>query len=280
METLRSDKEPLKLDNDLVEKVLVKFIKEELASAGLSKAVLGLSGGVDSAVSCALAARALGPENVLAVVIPFKTSSPESLTDAEKVIEKTGVRSEEVDITSMAEPYLNDNDELGKVRIGNVLARLRMIVLYDRSARERALVIGASNKSELMLGYGTLHGDLASAINPIGDLYKTQVWDLARHLGLPENVIMKKPTADLWEGQTDEDELGFSYQEVDKLLYYMIDERRSDAELCELGFTKNFIHHVREMVRKNHFKRRMPLIAKISHRTLNVDFRYIRDWGA
>ncbi len=280
METIRSDKEPLKLDNDLVEKVLVKFIKEELASAGLSKAVLGLSGGVDSAVSCALAARALGPENVLAVVIPFKTSSPESLTDAEKVIEKTGVRSEEVDITSMAEPYLNDNDELGKVRIGNVLARLRMIVLYDRSARERALVIGASNKSELMLGYGTLHGDLASAINPIGDLYKTQVWDLARHLGLPENVIMKKPTADLWEGQTDEDELGFSYQEVDKLLYYMIDERRSDAELCELGFTKNFIHHVREMVRKNHYKRRMPLIAKISHRTLNVDFRYIRDWGA
>lgn len=280
METIRSDKEPLKLDNDLVEKVLVKFIKEELASAGLSKAVLGLSGGVDSAVSCALAARALGPENVLAVVIPFKTSSPESLTDAEKVIEKTGVRSEEVDITSMAEPYLNDNDELGKVRIGNVLARLRMIVLYDRSARERALVIGASNKSELLLGYGTLHGDLASAINPIGDLYKTQVWDLARHLGLPENVIMKKPTADLWEGQTDEDELGFSYQEVDKLLYYMIDERRSDAELCELGFTKNFIHHVREMVRKNHFKRRMPLIAKISHRTMNVDFRYIRDWGA
>ncbi len=279
METLRSDKEPLKLDNDLVEKVLVKFIKEEIASAGLSKAVLGLSGGVDSAVSCALAARALGPENVLAVVIPFKTSSPESLTDAEKVIEKTGVRSEEVDITPMAEPYLNDNDELGKVRIGNVLARLRMIVLYDRSAREKALVIGASNKSELMLGYGTLHGDLASAINPIGDLYKTQVWDLARHLDLPESVIMKKPTADLWKGQTDEDELGFSYQEVDKLLYHMIDERRTDAELCELGFTKNFIHQVREMVRKNHFKRRMPLIAKISHRTLNVDFRYIRDWG-
>ncbi len=279
METLRSDKEPLKLDYKLVEKVLVKFIKEELASAGLSKAVIGLSGGVDSAVSCALAARALGPENVLAVIIPFKTSSPDSITDAEKVIGSTGIQSEIVDITQMAEPYLNDNDELGKVRIGNVLARLRMIVLYDRSAREKALVIGASNKSELMLGYGTLHGDLASAINPIGDLYKTQVWDLARHLGLPESVIVKKPTADLWEGQTDEDELGFTYQEVDRLLYYMIDERRSDTELQGLGYSKSFIHQVREMVRKNQFKRRMPLIAKISNRTVNVDFRYVRDWG-
>ncbi len=279
METLRSDKEPLKLDYKLVEKVLVKFIKEELASAGLSKAVIGLSGGVDSAVSCALAARALGPGNVLAVIIPFKTSSPDSITDAEKVIGSTGIQSEIVDITQMAEPYLNDNDELGKVRIGNVLARLRMIVLYDRSAREKALVIGASNKSELMLGYGTLHGDLASAINPIGDLYKTQVWDLARHLGLPESVIVKKPTADLWEGQTDEDELGFTYQEVDRLLYYMIDERRSDTELQGLGYSKSFIHQVREMVRKNQFKRRMPLIAKISNRTVNVDFRYVRDWG-
>ncbi len=279
METLRSDKEPLKLDYKLVEKVLVKFIKEELASAGLSKAVIGLSGGVDSAVSCALAARALGPENVLAVIIPFKTSSPDSITDAEKVIGSTGIQSEIVDITQMAEPYLNDNDELGKVRIGNVLARLRMIVLYDRSAREKALVIGASNKSELMLGYGTLHGDLASAINPIGDLYKTQVWDLARHLSLPESVIVKKPTADLWEGQTDEDELGFTYQEVDRLLYYMIDERRSDTELQGLGYSKSFIHQVREMVRKNQFKRRMPLIAKISNRTVNVDFRYVRDWG-
>lgn len=279
METLKTNKEPLKLDNALVENVLVRFIKEEVASAGLSKAVLGLSGGVDSAVSCALAARALSPENVLAVVIPFKASSHDSLSDAEKVVEKLGVRSEVVDITPMAEPYLHDNDELGKVRIGNVLARLRMIVLYDRSAREKALVIGASNKSEILLGYGTLHGDLASAINPLGDLYKTQVWDLARHLGLPKNIIDKKPTADLWEGQTDEDELGFSYLEADKLLYYMIDERRSDEELTAMNFSKHFIKEVRELVRKNQFKRRMPLIAKVSHRTVNVDFRYIRDWG-
>lgn len=280
MEPLQTDKEPLKLDNTLVEKVLVKFIKEEIASAGLSKAVVGLSGGVDSAVSCALAARALGPEHVLAVMIPYKSSSPDSLTDAKKVVELTGVRSEIADITTMAEPYFQDNDEIGKLRIGNVLARLRMIVLYDRSAREKALVVGASNKSEILLGYGTLFGDLASAINPIGDLYKTQVWELAKYLGLPESVIEKKPTADLWEGQTDEDELGFTYKEVDKLLYSMIDERRSDEELIAMNFPKNFISEVRELVRKNQFKRRMPVIAKISHRTVNVDFRYIRDWGA
>jgi NAD+ synthase len=280
MEPLQTDKEPLKLDNKLVEKVLVKFIKEEIASAGLSKAVIGLSGGVDSAVSCMLAARALGPENVLAVMIPYKTSSSDSLSDALKVVELTGVRSETADITTMAEPYFHDNDEIGKLRIGNVLARLRMIVLYDRSARERALVVGASNKSEILLGYGTLHGDLASAVNPLGDLYKTQVWELAKYLGLPESVIKKKPTADLWEGQTDEDELGFTYKEVDKLLYFMIDERRNAEELMAMNFPKRFINEVRELVRKNQFKRRMPIIAKISHRTVNVDFRYIRDWGA
>jgi len=280
MEPLQTDKEPLKLDNTLVEKVLVKFIKEEIGSSGLSKAVIGLSGGVDSAVSCALAARALGPENVLAVMIPYKSSSPDSLTDALKVVELTGVRSETADITTMAEPYFKDNDEIGKLRIGNVLARLRMIVLYDRSAREKALVVGASNKSEILLGYGTLFGDLASAINPIGDLYKTQVWDLAGYLGLPQSIIDKKPTADLWDGQTDEDELGFTYKEVDKLLYHMIDERRNDEELMAMNFTKRFISEVRELIRKNQFKRRMPIIAKISHRTVNVDFRYIRDWGA
>jgi NAD+ synthase len=279
MEGLRSEKEPLRLDNELVETVLTKFIKEEVTSAGLGKAVIGLSGGVDSAVSCALAAKALGPENVLAVAIPYKTSNPDSVVDAGKVVQKTGVRFETVDISPMADPYLAENGDIGNVRKGNVLARLRMIVLYDRSARENALVIGASNKSELLLGYGTLFGDLASAINPIGDLYKTQIWDLAKHLKIPKGVIGKKPTADLWEGQTDEDELGFSYREVDKLLYYMIDERRRDKELQGMGFAKAFIDRVREMVRKNQFKRRMPLIAKLSHRTVNIDFRYVRDWG-
>ena len=279
MEGLRTDKEPLKLDYSIVEKVLVSFIREEVGSAGLSKGIVGLSGGVDSAVSCALTSRALGPDNVLAVIMPHRTSSPESITDALEILKITGVRSETVDISPMADPFIEANGDIGNIRKGNVFARLRMIVLYDRSARDKSLVIGTSNKTEILLGYGTLYGDVASAINPIGDLYKSQVWDLARHLGLPEKIVSKKPTADLWEGQTDEDELGFTYADVDGLLYYMIDERRTDEELERLGYETSFIHTVRERIRKNQFKRRMPLIAKISHRTVNVDFRYIRDWG-
>lgn len=279
MEGLRSVKQPLKLDTALVERVLVKFIKEEVGSAGLSKGVVGLSGGVDSAVVCSLAARALGPENVLAVIMPYRTSSNESIKDAEAVIKQSGVRYETVDITPMSDAFIQINGDMDNVRKGNILARMRMIVLYDRSARERALVLGTSNKSELLVGYGTIYGDLASAINPLGDLYKTQVWDLARHLGLPKTVIEKKPSADLWEGQTDEDEIGLRYAELDRLLYFMIDERRDDHELVKLGFEKQLIGRVREMVRRSQFKRRMPLIAKVSHRTINVDFRYVRDWG-
>jgi NAD+ synthase len=165
------------------------------------------------------------------------------------------------------------------VRRGNVMARMRMIVLYDISAREKALVIGTSNKTELMLGYGTQHGDIACAINPIGDLYKTQVWQIAGAIGVPTSVIDKKPTADLWKGQTDEGELGFSYRDVDQLLFQMVDERRSDEELVQLGFSLEFIRKVRQLLRKNQFKRRPPVIAKVSYRTLNVDFRYVRDWG-
>ncbi len=280
MESLQSDKEPLKLDAALTEKVLVTFIREEVASAGVANAVLGLSGGVDSAVACALAARALGPDRVLGVLLPYKASSPESLTDALEVARQTGVRTEKIDITPMAEPYITGNGDIRNVRKGNIFARLRMTVLYDLSARERALVIGTSNKTELLLGYGTLHGDMASAINPLGDLYKTQVWQLARHLDIPGNVISKNPTADLWEGQTDEAELGFTYREADELLYYMIDERRSDTELGKRGYAASFIEEVRERVRKNQYKRRMPLIAKLSHRTVNIDFRYVRDWGS
>jgi NAD+ synthase len=279
MEGIQSKKEPLRLDVNLVERVLVKFIFEEVSAGGFSKAVLGLSGGVDSAVVCALAARALGPENVQAVLMPHRTSSSDSVSDAEKVVKRTGVRSTMVDISPMADPYLRLNGGIDNVRKGNVFARMRMIVLYDRSADEKALVLGTSNKSEILLGYGTLHGDLASAVNPIGDLYKTQIWDLARHLALPDSVVDKKPTADLWEGQTDEQELGFTYREVDLLLYFMVDERRSDADLINMGFDQSFIDRVREMIRKSQFKRRMPVIAKISHRTINVDFRYIRDWG-
>jgi NAD+ synthase len=166
-----------------------------------------------------------------------------------------------------------------RLRAGNVMARQRMIILYDVSAREKGLVLGTSNKTEFLLGYGTLFGDMASAINPLGDLYKTQVWQLAAALGVPDRIVGKKPTADLWSGQTDEGELGFSYAEVDRLLYAMIDERRSDEELGAMGFDARFVRTVQTMVQKSQFKRRPPVVAKISHRTVNVDFRYARDWG-
>ena len=159
------------------------------------------------------------------------------------------------------------------------MARQRMIVLYDFSQKEKALVIGTSNKTESMLGYGTLFGDMACAINPLGDLYKTHIWDLASELGVPEKIIKKKPTADLWQGQTDEGELGFSYRSVDRLLYFMVDERRTNEELIGLGFDRTFCEKVRRKIQINQFKRRPPVIAKISHRTINVDFRYPRDWG-
>jgi NAD+ synthase len=184
-----------------------------------------------------------------------------------------------VEITPMVDAYLARANGVDNVRAGNVMARQRMIVLYDLSSRERALVIGTSNKTEIFLGYGTLFGDLACAINPLGDLYKTQVWQLATALGVPQYLIDKQPSADLWEGQTDEGEFGFTYKRADHLLYFMIDERRSMSELKEMGFDPQLIERVKTMVMKNQFKRRPPLIAKVSNRTVNVDFRYPRDWG-
>jgi NAD+ synthase len=269
----------LLLNSELVEKLLVDFLKDESHKAGFTRGVLGLSGGVDSAVCAALAAKALGPENVLGVMMPYRTSNSQSRVDAELVAQSIGIRTELVEITPMVDPYLQLIKTEDKVRAGNVMARERMIILYDLSQREKALVLGTSNKTELLLGYGTLHGDMASAINPLGDLYKSQIWQLARSLRLPEQVVAKKPSADLWDGQTDEGEFGFSYADVDRLLYLMIDERRTDDELVKAGFSSEFIHRIRGMVSRSQFKRRPPIIAKVSHRTVNIDFRYARDWG-
>lgn len=263
----------------LVRGLLVRFLADETAAAGFGRAVIGLSGGVDSAVVAALAAEALGHKSVLGIIMPYRLSNPESAAHAELVAAKLGIPTETVDISAMADAYCEEQKVRDQVRRGNVLARMRMIVLYDRSARDKALVFGTGNKTEIMLGYGTLHGDMASAINPIGDLYKTQVWALARELGVPDEIIAKKPSADLWSGQTDEGEMGFAYRDVDRLLYAMVDERRSEEDLRAMGFGKTFVAKVREMIRRNQFKRRPPLIAKISYRTVNVDFRYIRDWG-
>ncbi|HEY4612859.1 MAG TPA: NAD+ synthase [Bacteroidota bacterium] len=280
METTRGDHQgSLKLNMKLVEQLLVQFLHDETTNAGFSKGVVGVSGGVDSAVSAFLTTKALGKENTIGVLMPYKTSSPESSKDAEQVVQLLGIKRETVDISPMVDAYCEKHRVTDNVRRGNIMARMRMVVLYDISQRERALVIGTSNKTELMVGYGTLYGDTASALNPIGDLYKTQVWQLAEALGVPKNIVEKKPTADLWVGQTDEGELGFTYRELDELLYQMIDERRNDEELHKFGFAPDFIQKVRTLVRKNQFKRRPPVIAKISYRTLNVDFRYVRDWG-
>jgi NAD+ synthase len=263
----------------VVEKLLTGFLAHEVRKVGVGRAVLGLSGGVDSAVSAAVAVRALGPDNVLGVMMPYQSSSPESLADAREVAASLGIETIVVDITSQIDAYFAASPDASRLRRGNKMARERMTVLYDQSAARQALVIGTTNKTELLLGYGTLYGDMASALNPIGDLYKTQVWGLARHLGLPAAVIEKAPTADLWSGQTDETELGFSYHEVDRLLYRLVDERCSVGELQDMGFDAAFVERISRMVRSSQFKRRLPIIAKISSRSVDTDFRYSRDWG-
>ena len=275
----RANRADLKLNTKIVRELLVRFIKDQTTNAGFTKAVVGVSGGVDSAVSAVLAAEALGKENVLGVMIPYRTSNPKSVEDAKLVIQATGIRSEIVDISKMVDGYCGDNKIADPLRRGNVMARMRMIVLYDLSAREKALVIGTSNKTEILVGYGTQHGDLASAINPLGDLYKSQIWQLAEAIGVPQPVIEKTPSADLWEGQTDEKEMGVTYAKLDALLYEMIDERHSDEELVKMEFDPPLIKRIRVMIQKNQFKRRPPVIAKVSYRTVNVDFRYVRDWG-
>ncbi|MBT7012725.1 MAG: NAD+ synthase [Planctomycetes bacterium] len=264
---------------ELATKVLCGFLREESHRAGFQKAVLGLSGGIDSALVVELAARALGPENVLAVAMPYRTSNPISLELAQDSALHAGVALEVVDISTMADACIDQAGETDSLRRGNIMARARMITLYDRSARDNALVLGTSNKTELLLGYGTIHGDMASALNPVGDLYKSQIVALSRHLGVPKAIIDRPPSADLWSGQTDEEELGFTYDAVDALLVRLVDELWSRDQLIEAGFATDFVDGVRQRIRINQYKRRPPLIAKVANRTVNLDFRYARDWG-
>jgi len=279
METPSSSRQILSINAEIVRDILVRFLRDGIHNPGFTKGVIGLSGGVDSALVACLAAQALGKDNLRGILMPYKTSSPQSRADAELIAAQLGIKTECVEITPMVDAYVAGIGKDEPVRAGNVMARVRMIILYDISSREDALVIGTSNKTETLLGYGTLHGDMACAVNPLGDLYKTQVWQLAKSVGVPEGIVEKAPSADLWEGQSDEGEMGLRYTEVDKLLYWMVDERRTPEELVAMGFDSDFVHAVSERIRKNQFKRLPPVVAKISHRTANVDFRYPRDWG-
>ena len=268
----------LDIQPQLVTDLLISFLREEVGAAGFSNAVVGLSGGIDSSVSTALCARAFGAKNTLGVMLPYRTSSPESEAHARIVADQLGIETRKIDITGMADGYLERERVTDGLRRGNVMARCRMIVLYDLSVEWRGLVIGTSNKSEMLLGYSTQFGDSAHAVNPLGDLYKQQIYQLARHLELPSEVIDKPPSADLVAGQTDEDELGFTYAEADELLYLMIDHRYTEKELAEEGFDPAFVTKIAARVVGNQFKRLPPVIAKLSRRSINHDFRYLRDW--
>lgn len=253
---------------------LTRFLENEVKKTGLQRVVVGLSGGIDSAVVAVLAHRAFG-EALLCVKMPSHYSSQSSLDDADELCAKFDLRSETHSIASLLKAY--EHEQMGNLRVGNFSARMRMATLFDISAREGALVLGTSNKSELMLGYGTLFGDLASAVNPIGDLYKSEVFDLARHLGVPDSIIEKPPSADLWTGQSDEAELGYSYAEIDGVLRRYVEERASEAELIDEGCDPDLVALILRRIYRNQFKRRMPLIAKLTSRTINHDFNYPRD---
>ena len=270
----------LQLDPALVTRVLEGFIRDEIGKFGINRAVVALSGGIDSALSCTLAVRALGSNSVLAVLMPYRTSNPASRGDAETLVRQLNIASVLIDISPAVDGITDQlNDKPSDLRRGNVMARTRMTALYDQSESFGGLVVGTSNKTELLLAYGTQHGDMASAVNPIGDLYKTQVRALSEALDIPEAILEKAPSADLWEGQSDEDELGFDYALADQGLYLLIDEQCTADDLASDGYDSAIVNNVLRRIETSQFKRRLPVIAKLSHRTIDRDFRYPRDWG-
>lgn len=272
-----ADPAPLRIDEALVRRMLVAFLRDETAKSGHRRVVLGLSGGIDSAAVAALAVEALGPSNVTALFMPYRSSSPESSEHARLVATTFGVALEEVDITPQVDAYFARAGEVDRVRRGNKMARERKSIEYDRSWPD-GLVLGTSNKTELLLGYGTRHGDMACDLNPVGDLYKSQLRELAVLLGVPQVVVSKPPSADLWVGQTDEGELGFTYADADLILYHLVDRRLRPDALAAAGFDETLVKGIWERVRTSHYKRVMPLIAKVSLRTVGHDFLYPRDW--
>lgn len=254
-----------------LEEKLVRYIQEEVKQAGFSKVVLGLSGGIDSALVAYLAVKALGKKNVIAVKMPYKTSSLKSIEDANLVIQDLGLEDITVEITPMVDAYFTTRTEASPLRRGNFMARTRMCVLFDTAAAKKALVIGTSNKTEILLGYGTLFGDMACSLNPIGDLYKKEVWELSKYLHVPKSIIEKQPSADLWEGQTDEEELGLCYQIADEILEKLVDDHQTVEELLNAGYEESVINQIISKIRGSQFKRKLNSIAKVGEK-LGRDF--------
>ncbi len=267
----------LAIDTDVARKVIAQFIRGQLDQAGFERVVLGLSGGIDSALVAFLVAEAIGADKLLAVLMPYRTSSDASRSDAEEVVRRLpGASGEVVDISPMVDPFFASQADASPLRRGNFMARQRMAVLYDRSVTWGGLVVGTGNKTESLIGYTTLFGDSACAFNPIGDLYKSQVRQLAAAIGVPEAIIRKAPSADLWPGQTDETEAGFTYPELDRLLFWRVDKRRTDDEMAELGLSPEVVAKVDRMIATSEFKRQVPPIAKLGPRTAGVDYLYPR----
>jgi NAD+ synthase len=269
----------MKINPAFIEKLLTKFIKEELGKFNFQKAVLGLSGGLDSSVTAFLCEKAIGAQNVLALVLPYGESFEKDVRDAEKVITILGINSRTINIKPMIDAYYSQIPTKNKIIKGNKMARERMSILYDFSSREKAMVMGTSNKTELLLGYGTIHGDMASGINPIGDLYKSQVRKLGQHLQVPEKILQKSPSAGFWPGQTDEKEIGIDYGKLDNILFQLVDLRKSKQEVISMGFSEKTVNQITEMIKNSEFKRKLPPIPKISARTVGHDFLYPYDWG-
>lgn len=269
----------LGLNAALAETVLTGFIRDAVETTRSTGVVVGLSGGVDSALAAALAARALGPARVHAFQLPYRTSNPDSISDADAVATAFDLVTTTIDISPMVDLYFENlaEGEIDKVRLGNKMARERMSILFDQAKRLDCLVLGTSNKTEILLGYSTIFGDNASSINPLGDLYKQQVWQLAQHLGVPREVVEKKPSADLWPGQTDEGELGFDYTSADEVLCLMFDLGLSPKEVVEQGYSPDVVSRIAAMEEQNRFKRRLMLIARLSDSAINLDREIPRD---
>ena len=266
----------LAIDTAVARRVIAQFIQGQLRQAGFERLVLGLSGGIDSALVAFLSTEAIGAERLLCVLMPYRTSSEASLVDARSVVDALGCASEVVEISPMVDAYFAADPDATPLRRGNFMARQRMAVLYDRSVTWGGLVVGTGNKTESLIGYTTLFGDSACAFNPIGDLYKSQVRQVSLDIGVPEAIIRKAPSADLWPGQTDETEAGFSYPVLDRLLFWRIDKRRSVDEVVALGFDRGLVERVDRMVAGAEFKRQVPPIAKLGPRTAGVDYLYPR----